>query len=425
MLRDLFMALNKKPVTGMKDILPEEMAIREYVQKVISETYAGFGFTRIETPCVETIENLTSKSGGDNEKLIFRILKRGEKLNLETAQTQDDLVDSGLRYDLTVPLVRYYSNNSSVLPAPFKALQMGNVWRADRPQRGRYRQFMQCDIDILGEADNLAEIELILATTTTLGKLDFKGFEIRINDRRLLKAMAAWAGFAESDYDSVFITIDKMDKIGIDGVRTELLENGYAADTVEKYVDLLNKAVNGEASLGSIMDIVGEELAKDPVTNLEEIITAVEASKQADFKMVFDPTLVRGMSYYTGTIFEIAIPEFGGSCGGGGRYDEMVGKFTGQSVPACGFSIGFERIVLLLTEKGFKVPGSGEGKAYLIEKGISGDRLSEILAKAADERKAGKKILTVRMNKNKKFQKEQLTKAGYTEFEDFYREALK
>lgn len=419
------MALNKKPVTGMKDILPEEMEIREYVQRVISETYASYGFTKIETPCVESIENLTSKSGGDNEKLIFRILKRGEKLNLETAQTQEDLVDSGLRYDLTVPLVRYYSNNSSILPAPFKALQMGNVWRADRPQRGRYRQFMQCDIDILGEADNLAEIELILATTSTLGKLDFKGFEIRINDRRLLKAMAQWAGFAESDYDSVFITIDKMDKIGIDGVKSELLENGYAADTVEKYVDLLNKAVNGEASLSGIMDTVGEELAKAPVTNLEEIITAVDSSKQADFKMVFDPTLVRGMSYYTGTIFEIAIPEFGGSCGGGGRYDEMVGKFTGQSVPACGFSIGFERIVLLLTEKGFKVPGSGDGKAYLIEKGISGERLSEILSKAAEERKTGKKILTVRMNKNKKFQKEQLEKAGYTEFEDFYREALK
>ena len=419
------MALNKKPVTGMKDILPEEMEIREYVQRVISETYAAYGFTKIETPCVESIENLTSKSGGDNEKLIFRILKRGEKLNLEAAQTQEDLVDSGLRYDLTVPLVRYYSNNSANLPAPFKALQMGNVWRADRPQRGRYRQFMQCDIDILGEADNLAEIELILATTSTLGKLDFKGFEIRINDRRLLKAMAQWAGFAESDYDSVFITIDKMDKIGIDGVKAELLENGYAADTVEKYVDLLNKAVNGEASLGSIMETVGEELAKAPVTNLEEIITAVDASKQADFKMVFDPTLVRGMSYYTGTIFEIAIPEFGGSCGGGGRYDEMVGKFTGQSVPACGFSIGFERIVLLLTEKGFKVPGSGDGKAYLIEKGITGERLSEILAKAAEERKTGKKILTVRMNKNKKFQKEQLEKAGYTEFEDFYREALK
>ena len=419
------MALNKKPVTGMKDILPEEMEIREYVQRVISETYAGFGFTRIETPCVETIENLTSKSGGDNEKLIFRILKRGEKLNLETAQSQDDLVDSGLRYDLTVPLVRYYSNNSANLPTPFKALQMGNVWRADRPQRGRYRQFMQCDIDILGEADNLAEIELILATTKVLGKLDFKGFEIRINDRRLLKAMAGWAGFSESDYDAVFITIDKMDKIGIDGVKAELLENGYDAAVVDKYTALLEKAVSGDVTLQGIMDTIGEELAKAPVENLDTIISSVESAKEADFKMVFDPTLVRGMSYYTGTIFEIAIPEFGGSCGGGGRYDEMVGKFTGQSVPACGFSIGFERIVLLLTEKGFKVPGSGDGKAYLIEKGITGERLSEILSKASEERKSGKKIQTVRMNKNKKFQKEQLEKAGYTEFEDFYKEALK
>lgn len=419
------MALNKKPVTGMKDILPEEMEIREYVQRVISETYAGFGFTRIETPCVETIENLTSKSGGDNEKLIFRILKRGEKFNLETAQSQDDLVDSGLRYDLTVPLVRYYSNNSANLPTPFKALQMGNVWRADRPQRGRYRQFMQCDIDILGEADNLAEIELILATTKVLGKLDFKGFEIRINDRRLLKAMAGWAGFSESDYDAVFITIDKMDKIGIDGVKAELLENGYDAGVVDKYTALLEKAVSGDATLQGIMETIGEESAKAPVENLDTIISSVESAKEADFKMVFDPTLVRGMSYYTGTIFEIAIPEFGGSCGGGGRYDEMVGKFTGQSVPACGFSIGFERIVLLLTEKGFKVPGSGDGKAYLIEKGITGERLSEILSKASEERKSGKKILTVRMNKNKKFQKEQLEKAGYTEFEDFYKEALK
>jgi len=419
------MALNKKPVTGMKDILPEEMEIREYVQRVIIETYSAFGFTRIETPCVESIENLTSKSGGDNEKLIFRILKRGEKLDLENAKSQDDIVDMGLRYDLTVPLVRYYSNNSAVLPAPFKAIQMGNVWRADRPQRGRFRQFMQCDIDILGESDNLAETELILATTKALGSLDFKGFEIRINDRRLLKAMAAWAGFEEKDYDSVFITIDKMDKIGIEGVKAELLENSHAADIVDKYTGLLEKAVSGNSSLQGIMETVGEELAKEAVQNLEEIIASVDAAKEADFKMVFDPTLVRGMSYYTGTIFEIAIPEFGGSCGGGGRYDEMVGKFTGQNVPACGFSIGFERIVMLLMEKGFKVPGSGEGKAYLIEKGITGERLSRILAKANEERKAGKKILTVRMNKNKKFQKEQLSKAGYTEFEDHYREALK
>ena len=419
------MALNKKPVTGMKDIMPDEMEIRQYVQGIISDTYASFGFTRIETPCVETIENLTSKSGGDNEKLIFRILKRGEKLSLETAKTQDDLVDSGLRYDLTVPLVRYYSNNSANLPVPFKAIQMGNVWRADRPQRGRFRQFMQCDIDILGESDNLAEIELILATTKALGRLDFKDFEIRINDRRLLKAMAGWAGFKEENYDSVFITIDKMDKIGVEGVKSELLENGYQEDTVSKYVELLDAAVSGKATLESILEKIGTDLVGVPVENLKEIIASVDSAKEADFKMVFDPTLVRGMSYYTGTIFEIAIPEFGGSCGGGGRYDEMVGKFTGQSVPACGFSIGFERIVMLLMEKGFKIPGSTGGKAYLIEKGISGDRLSEILKKASDERKAGKKVLTVRMNKNKKFQKEQLEKAGYTEFEDFYREALK
>ena len=216
------MALKKKPVTGMKDILPAEMAIRDYVIRLIKETYGTFGFSSIETPCVEHIENLSSKQGGENEKLIFKILKRGEKLKLDTAETEADLVDGGLRYDLTLPLSRYYSNHANELPSPFKALQMGNVWRADRPQRGRYRQFMQCDIDILGEPTNLAEIELILATTTLLGKLDFKNFTIRINDRRILKAMAAYSGFAPESYDTVFIILDKMDKIGLEGVREEL-----------------------------------------------------------------------------------------------------------------------------------------------------------------------------------------------------------
>ena len=222
------MALSKKPVTGMKDILPEEMKIRDYVTGVIKDTYGKFGFTSIETPCVENIANLCSKQGGDNEKLIFKILKRGEKLNVKDAMTEEEVVDSGLRYDLTVPLVRFYSNNAANLPSPFKALQMGNVWRADRPQRGRYRQFMQCDIDILGEPSNLAEIELILATTTTLGRLGFKGFQIRINDRKILKAMASYSGFPEENFDSVFITLDKMDKIGLEGVEAELLENGFA-----------------------------------------------------------------------------------------------------------------------------------------------------------------------------------------------------
>ena len=228
------MALSKKPTTGMRDILPEEMQIREYVSGVIRDTYGKFGFTSIETPCVENIANLTNKQGGDNEKLIFKILKRGEKLNVAEAATEEEVVDGGLRYDLTVPLVRYYSNNAAQLPSPFKALQMGNVWRADRPQRGRFRQFMQCDIDILGEASNLAEIELILATTTTLGRLGFQDFEIRINDRQLLKAMAMSSGFAEEACDSVFITLDKMDKIGMDGVEAELLENGFEKEAVDR-----------------------------------------------------------------------------------------------------------------------------------------------------------------------------------------------
>lgn len=414
------MALNKKPTTGMKDILPEEMRIREYVQNVISETYAKFGFTRIETPCVENIGNLTSKQGGDNEKLIFKILKRGEKLDVANATTEDEVVDGGLRYDLTVPLVRYYSNNSGNLPTPFKALQMGNVWRADRPQRGRYRQFMQCDIDILGEPSNLAEIELILATTTTLGKLGFKNFQIRINERRILKAMASYAGFTEDQYDSVFITLDKMDKIGLDGVKAELIENGFDESGVDKYLELFANPDSTVEGLKKLSEKIGDFLDTEIRDNLAEIIESVEATKEAQFEMVFDPTLVRGMSYYTGTIFEIAMPEFGGSCGGGGRYDKMVGKFTGSDVPACGFSIGFERIVLLLTESGFTVPGQDEKKAYLIEKGIGGEKLCEIIGKAQKERAAGKQILVVRMNKNKKFQKEQLNAQGYEDFEEFF-----
>ena len=232
------MALKKKPTTGMKDILPREMEIRDYVIGQIKETYRTFGFQSIETPCVEHIENLNNKQGGENEKLIFKILKRGQKLNLETAETESDLVDGGLRYDLTVPLSRYYSNNANNLPSPFKALQMGSVWRADRPQRGRYRQFTQCDIDILGEPSNLAEIELITATTTTIGRLGFENFEIRINERRILKAMAAYSGFAEEDYDSVFITLDKMDKIGVEGVASELAQDGYPQENIDKYLDL-------------------------------------------------------------------------------------------------------------------------------------------------------------------------------------------
>lgn len=421
----IVMALSKKPVTGMKDILPEEMQIRDYVISVIKETYGSFGFTSIETPCVENIANLSSKQGGDNEKLIFKILKRGEKLNVEAAATEDEVVDSGLRYDLTVPLVRFYSNNAAQLPSPFKALQVGNVWRADRPQRGRYRQFMQCDIDIFGEPSNLAEIELILATTTTLGKLGFKNFQIRINERRILKAMAAYSGFAEESYDSVFITLDKMDKIGLEGVEQELLANGFEKSCVDKYLGLFKGLSEAQDGVAYLAKTLGEYLEPEVEQSLQEIMASVRATKASDFEIVFDATLVRGMSYYTGTIFEIAMPEFGGSCGGGGRYDKMVGKFTGKDVPACGFSIGFERIILLLMESGFKVPARPKQVAYLIEKGVGGDELCKVIAKAQKARKDGTQVLVARMNKNKKFQKEQLMKEGYEEFEEFYKDPLK
>ena len=418
------MALSKKPVTGMKEILPEEMKIRNYVMDVIKETYSAFGFTQIETPCVENIANLSNKQGGENEKLIFKILKRGEKLNLETAQTEMDVVDNGLRYDLTVPLVRFYSNNANNLPSPFKALQMGNVWRADRPQRGRYRQFMQCDIDILGEPSNLAEIELILATTTTLGKLGFKNFQIRINERRILKAMAAYSGFPEESYDSVFIILDKMDKIGLEGVKEELIKYDFDEESVEKYTNLFKEIENKENPVTYLAEKLDGFMDDDVKQWMEEIIDSVRATKASEFEIVFDPTLVRGMSYSTGTIFDIAIPEFGGSCGGGGRYDKMVGNFTGRDVPACGFSIGFERIVLLLMEQGFKVPTENKKVAYLIEKGVNGERLCEVIAKAQEERKTGNQVLVARMNKNKKFQKSQLEEQGYNEFKEFYKNPL-
>lgn len=407
------MALTKKPVTGMKDILPREMQIRDYVTGLVKETYGTFGFTSIETPAVEHIENLCSKQGGENEKLIFKILKRGEKLVLGADVKEEDLADSGLRYDLTLPLSRYYANHSSELPAPFKALQMGPVWRADRPQKGRFRQFVQCDIDILGDPTILAEIELITATTTLLGKLDFSDFTVRINDRRILKAMAAYSGFDESDYDSVFIILDKMDKIGLEGVKEDLIANGFAVESVEKYLALFAGELSGKESVARLAEALGEYLPKECSNGLISIMNSVEKAKAADFNIVFDPTLVRGMSYYTGTIFEITMNEFGSSVAGGGRYDEMIGKFTGNKVCACGFSIGFERIITILLDKDFKVPGSSEKYAFLIEKGADDEFVSDVIKDAAELRKNGACVLVSMMNKNKKFQKEQLEKDGF------------
>ena len=418
------MALKKKPVTGMKDVMPAEMEIRDYLIGLIKDTYKTFGFQSMETPCVEHIENLCSKQGGDNEKLIFKILKRGEKLKIDEAKEENDLVDGGLRYDLTVPLARYYSNHANELPSPFKALQIGSVWRADRPQKGRFRQFVQCDIDILGEASNLAEIELILATTAMLGKLDFKNFTVCINDRNILKSMAAYSGFKEEDYDEVFIVLDKMDKIGPEGVEAELIEMGYTRESVKTYLSLFDEVASDVSGVRYLKEKLGDYLSDETADGLELIMSSVEAAKECDFKLQFTPTLVRGQSYYTGTIFEVTMDDFGGSVAGGGRYDKMIGKFTGQDTPACGFSIGFERIVMLLLENGYKVPGGRQKKAYLLEKKLPKEAMLKVLALAKADREAGRQVLIVNMKKNKKFQKEQLIEEEYTEIVDCYADSV-
>jgi len=418
------MALKKKPVTGMKDMLPGEMEIRDYVIQMIKDTYKTFGFTSMETPCVEHIENLCSKQGGDNEKLIFKILKRGEKLKIDQAKEEIDLVDGGLRYDLTVPLARYYANHANDLPSPFKAMQIGNVWRADRPQRGRFRQFVQCDIDILGEPGNLAEIELILATTAMLGKMDFHNFTVCINDRNILKAMAAYSGFKEEDFDEVFIILDKMDKIGAEGVGAELQEMGYTQENVDTYLKLFDEISPDVEGIRFCKEKLAGFLDEKVADSMEMIISSVEAAKEADFRMKFDPTLVRGQSYYTGTIFEVTMDEFGGSVAGGGRYDKMIGKFTGQDTPACGFSVGFERIVMLLLENGYQLPQRREKKAYLLEKGMHKEGLLKVLEMAKRDRAEGKQVLIANMKKNKKFQKDQMIADGYENIVDCYKDSV-
>lgn len=408
------MKLIKTPTKGMNDYLPSEVALREYVKNVIISSYSADGFCMIETPAVEHIENLTGKNGGENEKLIFKIMKRGEKL--ANASTEDELCDSGLRYDLTVPLSRYYANNSAKLPSPFLAMQIGNVWRADRPQKGRYRQFTQCDIDILGDSTQTAEITLISSTAGVLRKLGFDNFTIRINDRRMLKLCAETCGFAPEDHDKVFIILDKMDKIGIEGVKNELISEGYDENNVNKYIELYKNCdtvavENFAASLGE----AGKKIAAD----LSTIMRCASAATVGGCKLAFDPTLVRGMSYYTGTIFEIRMDGYGYSVGGGGRYDEMLGKFMGQKVPACGFSLGFERIVSALADSGFVPPTAKKSVAFLASKNMDEENMLKMYSDAAALRADGVRVLVTAKMKNVYFQKTKLTEEGYTEFVEY------
>ena len=405
------------PVKGMNDFLPADMRLRSHVLGLIRDTYRTFGFEEIETPAMEHIENLTGKVGGENEKLIFKVMKRGREL--EKGLESGEIADSGLRYDLTVPLSRYYANNRNLLPAPLKALQIGNVWRADRPQKGRFRQFTQCDIDIIGDGSVMAEIELITATCAALNRIfaevGISAFTVHVNDRRILRAMAQAAGFPEERFDEVFITLDKMDKIGKDGVRETLIAEGFAAESADAYLAMFD-LVSPETSCSDFcgkacpetMDMAG-------AANLDVIMDSCAAVVDKDVHLVFDPTLVRGMSYYTGTIFEITIDGYSFSIAGGGRYDDMIGRFSSQSAPACGFSIGFERIVTILKDLNWQEPGTERVRtAFLVDERAGAEKIREVFGKAAALRREGAIVTVQALKKNAKFQVETLEKAGYS-----------
>ncbi|MCM1043175.1 MAG: histidine--tRNA ligase [Corallococcus sp.] len=407
---------SKTPTKGMRDFLPQEYKLRQRLMSVIQSTYEKYGFARIETPCVENLDLLCSKQGGDNEKLIYKILKRGEKL--ENA-VDGQICDLGLRYDLTVPLARYYANNSGQLPQIFKAMQMDNVWRADRPQRGRYRQFVQCDIDVIGDSTNLAEIELITATSEALANLGFSDVTIRISDRRLLTALAQKCKFAPEQYDSVFIILDKLDKIGVMGVMREIEE--IAPGRATDFIDLINRITGAANPFEACVSELGECLPKEVANNLREILRVTNRTV-LNGKVVFDVTLVRGMGYYTGTIYEISLDGLAISAGGGGRYDKMIGKITGTDVPACGFSIGFERIVMLLSERGVTFDKT-TATAVVISKDADTKQLVDIMETCRFLRNSGK-VTLVKRAKNFAFQLKQLQDAGCNVIYEFRGEKL-
>lgn len=420
------MAFSKKPVKGMTDFLPGDMRLRNAVLAEIRDTYAQYGFAQIETPMMEHIGNLTSKQGGDNEKLIFKIQKRGAAFaRAWESGNRDELVDNGLRYDLTVPLARFYANNKEQLPSPFRALQVGPVWRADQPAKGRFRQFVQCDIDVLGDATNLAEIELISATSKALsrvlGRAGVEGFTVHVNDRRILQAAALKAGFSEDELGGVLVTLDKLDKIGFDGVQAELLQNGADPAAVDAYLDLFRNEAGDTFSRG-FCDTVDAEGLADVATNLDEIIAATAALTDEGVTIDFDPTLVRGMGYYTGPIFEVTVDNFGISIAGGGRYDQMIGKFSGEDVCACGFSIGFERIIAVLRDAGVtgEDDAAREAVAFLVDGKASSERRLEALRSAQALRDEGCDAAVLPMRKNMKRQIQTLEAEGFTRFEKVY-----
>ena len=382
------MTIDTSPPRGMRDLLPLEVELRDAAMSRILGVYRTHGFRRVETPALESLKLLMGGGGGENEKLIFKILKRGEKLATSSGDgAAEELADLGLRFDLTVPLARYYAHHHARLPHPLRAIQIGPVWRAERPQRGRYRQFTQCDIDILGVESEVAEVELILATAEALLALGLMDLTVRINDRRLLVSVAERCGFAPERFESVFIGLDKLDKIGLDGVRAELQAAGHHPDAVATLVTLLGEPALGKGQVDDVLKALPVDIDGAPAAALRTVIRAVGEASAGRFPLVFDPTLVRGMSYYTGQIFEIGYKDHPSSIAGGGRYDGMIGRILGRDVPACGFSIGFERIVAILQEQGGAVAEPARRLALIFDG--ARDDLTEVIASAQRLRAEG------------------------------------
>lgn len=405
------MKVNLNPAKGMRDIVPQEKEVRDYVENVIVNTYKQCGFELIETPVVENIENLIGSKGGENLKLIFKILKRGEKLDFSKESfAEDELADLGLRYDLTVPLSRFYCNNRSKLPSVFKAMQVGNVFRAERAQKGRYRSFKQCDIDIIGDATSTAELELITTTAKALTALNVTDFVVRFNDRRVLKAVIINCGFTDEEFDGVCIVVDKLDKIGMDGVKQEMTDKGYAAEYINNLMNALESINN--TGIDCLADYGVEE---GIVSDVKNIMNDVKLYAKGRYDIEFDFTLIRGMGYYTGSIFEIAYKNLGYSIAGGGRYDEMVGNFIGQQIPAVGFSIGFERLVNQLIEEKFKVPNAD--KVVLLFE--AEDKYVDVLIKADEFRNQGYSVSTFEKSKKLSKQLSQFEEYGFAKYAVF------
>jgi histidyl-tRNA synthetase len=411
------MASPISPARGMRDFLPADKAKREHALGVIRHTFRAHGFDEIETPVLEDVARLHSGLGGDNEKLAFNVLRRGiDADDLTEAASSGDilrLADLGLRFDLTVPLARFYATHRSELPAVFRSIQIAPVWRAERPQKGRYRQFVQCDIDVIGESGQLAEVELITATASALEALGVTGCTIRVNDRRLLNALLEFCGFEERRYPQVLISVDKLDKIGTDGVVAELGSEGADAAAVLGGIlaDVEPHLAEGgvELTVEAITSILPEGIDTDAVAELESLAHALTGLPDG-VRVRFDPTLVRGMGYYTGTIFEIAHPSSGSSVGGGGRYDGMIGRFLGTDVPACGFSIGFERVVDLI-----ELPADDESDAVVLvyDASVPVSRLSELKAALVS---SGRRVRLERRSKNLKPVLDRAAADGYRWF---------